>query len=67
MTLDQLFESQSHIADAIIEDVGPKMEHAGFTIESAQIRNITPPDEILKSMNEINASERRKIAAQNDG
>ena len=24
--LDSLFESQSHIADAIIEDVGPKMK-----------------------------------------
>lgn len=67
LTLDQLFESQSHIADAIIEDVGPKMKKAGFTVESSQIRNIIPPEEILKSMNDINASERRKIAAKNDG
>ena len=66
-SLDDLFESQSHIADAILEDVGPKMKKAGFTIESAQIRNIVPPEEILKSMNDINASERRKIAARNDG
>ena len=66
-TLDSLFESQSHIADAILEDVGPKMKTAGFTIDSAQIRNIVPPEEILKSMNDINASERRKIAAQNEG
>jgi regulator of protease activity HflC (stomatin/prohibitin superfamily) len=43
------------------------MSEGGFTIESAQIRNIVPPDDVLKSMNEINASERRKIAAQNDG
>ena len=33
----------------------------------AQIRNIVPPEEILKSMNDINASERRKLAAKNDG
>lgn len=32
LSLDQLFESQSHIADAIIEEVGPKMKVAGFTI-----------------------------------
>lgn len=32
LTLDQLFESQSHIADAIIEGVGPKMKDCGFTI-----------------------------------
>ena len=43
LTLDHLFESQSHIADAILEDVGPKMKKAGFTIDSAQIRNIEPP------------------------
>lgn len=32
LTLDQLYESQSHIADAIIEDVGARMLKAGFTI-----------------------------------
>jgi len=32
------------------------MKAAGFTIESAQIRNISPPEEILKSMNDINVS-----------
>lgn len=40
MTLDELFESQSEIADAIITHVGPKMKEGGFTIESAQVRNI---------------------------
>jgi uncharacterized membrane protein YqiK len=43
LTLDQMFESQSHIADALLEDVGPKMKNVGFTLESAQIRNISPP------------------------
>ena len=43
------------------------MLEGGFTIESAQIRNITPPKDVLSAMNEINASERRKIAAKNDG
>ena len=43
------------------------MVEGGFTIESAQVRNIIPPDDVLKSMNEINASERRRIAAKNDG
>lgn len=67
LTLDQLFESQSEIADAIMENVAPKMSEGGFTIESSQVRNIEPPEAISKSMNEINASERRKIAAKNDG
>ena len=32
LTLDQLFESQSEIADSIIQHVGPKMIEGGFTI-----------------------------------
>ena len=32
LTLDQLFESQSEIADSIIQYVGPKMIEGGFTI-----------------------------------
>ncbi len=32
LTLDQLFESQSEIADAILQNVGPKMKEGGFTI-----------------------------------
>ncbi len=43
------------------------MKEGGFTLESVQIRNINPPEEILKSMNEINAAERRRTAAQFDG
>ena len=43
LTLDDLFESHFHISDAILEDVGSKMKKAGFTIDSAQVRNIVPP------------------------
>ena len=32
MTLDQLFESHSEIADAILSHVGPLMKVGGFTI-----------------------------------
>ena len=42
-TLDDLFESNSHISDAILEDVGSKMKNFGYTIDSAQVRNIVPP------------------------
>ena len=47
--------------------MGPKMKEGGFTIDSSQVRNIQPSKDILTSMNEINASERRRIAAKNDG
>jgi regulator of protease activity HflC (stomatin/prohibitin superfamily) len=67
MNLDELFESQSKLADDILNEAGPKMKEGGFTLESVQVKNILPPEEILKSMNEINASERRRTAAKYDG
>jgi regulator of protease activity HflC (stomatin/prohibitin superfamily) len=39
----------------------------GYTIESVQVLDITPPQDVLDAMNEINASARRKVAAKNDG
>ena len=32
MNLDALFESQSHLADAILNEAGPKMKDGGFTL-----------------------------------
>lgn len=67
MTLDELYESQTEIEIGVLEEVGPWMEKGGFTLESVQILDIMPPRDVLTAMNEINASERRMIAAKNDG
>lgn len=67
LTLDALFESQSHLADSILAEAGPKMKEGGYTLESVQVRGISPPDEVMRSMNEINAAMRRKTAAEYDG
>ena len=42
------------------------MEKNGYSIESAQIRNIKAPTQVEHNMNEINSSERKKIIAKNE-
>ena len=67
MTLDELFESHAHISKAVLEKVGPIMKLSGFTMLSVEVRGITPPESVTAAMNEMNASERRKLVAKNDG
>lgn len=67
LTLDQLYESHTHLSDAINEYVGDKMSIGGFNIISSQVRNIIPPEEVLNAMNRINAAERKKLAAEYEG
>lgn len=67
LTLDELYESQSHVAQAVMEEVSPSMLRTGYTLLNVLVRDVVPPDSVLKAMNDINASERRKIVAKNDG
>jgi regulator of protease activity HflC (stomatin/prohibitin superfamily) len=67
LTLDELYESQSHVAQAIMEEVGPNMQKTGYTLTSVLVRDVMPPEAVLNAMNDINASERRMIAARNNG
>lgn len=67
LTLDDLYESQSDIAKAVMIEVGPSMSNTGYTLIGVQVRDVSPPDSVRDAMNDINASERRKIVAKNDG
>ena len=50
-----------------MEDVTKQMSKGGFTLHSVQLSEIEPPENVLLAMNEMNAAERRKIAAKSDG
>jgi regulator of protease activity HflC (stomatin/prohibitin superfamily) len=67
LSLDELYESHTHLSDAINEYVGEKMFDGGIDIISSQVRNIVPPEEVLNAMNRINAAERKKLAAEYEG
>lgn len=64
LSLDELFAAQDDIAHAVAEHVAPRMRVHGYTIENTLVTEITPSERVREAMNEINATERLKQAAQ---
>lgn len=66
MRLDELFESQGEIGEAVRVSLEAKMEGYGYTIVDTLVNDIRPDAEVSSAMNLINASERLKEAAKNE-
>lgn len=66
LTLDQLYESQGEISSAVSEHLQEKLSGFGYTIVDTLVNDIIPDKKVAAAMNEINASERLKMAAQNE-
>lgn len=62
--IDQLFESQDSISQAVSKELSEKMKTFGYEIESVLVVNIDPNAEVKKSMNLINANKRLLEAAK---
>ena len=63
-TLDELFESKEEIARDTGQQVGNIMMGNGYEIFQVLITNIELPASVEKSMNDINAAQRQRQAAQ---
>lgn len=66
MKLDELFEAQTQIGEYVSEHLTEKMSQYGYTIVDTLIDDIRPDKRVSTAMNEINASERMKMAAKNE-
>lgn len=66
MTMDCLFESQDYIANSVLTQVAKEMKTFGITVQNTFVNNIEPSASVTDAMNQINASERLKIAAKNE-
>ena len=64
--LDDLFESQDEICKTVSENLSKKMSKNGYTIINTLVTGIDPTKDVKEAMNKINASERLKIATQNE-
>lgn len=64
MKLDEVFERKDDIAVAIKQELAGAMDDYGYGIVKALVTDIDPDLEVKKSMNQINAAERKKVAAQ---
>ncbi len=63
-TLDEVFAKKDDIAKDVNATVSEQMAAYGFTLVSTLITKIALPAEVENSMNQINAAQRTKAAAQ---
>ena len=64
LTLDELFEKKDEIALEVQHQVAEEMTTYGYIIVKTLITKVEPDVEVKQSMNEINAAQRKRVAAQ---
>ena len=64
LTLDELFEKKDEIALEVQHQVAEEMSTYGHIIVKTLITKVEPDAEVKQSMNEINAAQRKRVAAQ---
>lgn len=64
LTLDELFEKKDEIALEVQHQVAEEMSTYGYIIVKTLITKVEPDAEVKPSMNEINAAQRKRVAAQ---
>ena len=64
LTLDELFEKKDEIALEVQKQVAEEMSTYGYIIVKTLITKVEPDAEVKQSMNEINAAQRKHVAAQ---
>lgn len=64
LTLDELFEKKDEIALEVQHQVAEEMSTYGYIIVKTLITKVEPDDEVKQSMNESNAAQRKRVAAQ---
>lgn len=64
LTLDELFEKKDEIALEVQKQVAEEMSTYGYIIVKTLITKVEPDAEVKQSMNDINAAQRKRVAAQ---
>ncbi|HFH6673494.1 TPA: SPFH domain-containing protein [Streptococcus agalactiae] len=64
LTLDELFEKKDEIALEVQHQVAEEMSTYGYIIVKTLITKVESDAEVKQSMNEINAAQRKRVAAQ---
>lgn len=65
--LDEVFEKKDEIADAVKAELAQVMDDFGYGILKALVTDIDPDPKVKEAMNEINAAQRHRVAAQEKG
>lgn len=67
LKLDDVFEKKENIADAVKGQLTEMMDDFGYGIVKSLVTDIDPDTKVKESMNEINAAQRLRVAAQEKG
>jgi regulator of protease activity HflC (stomatin/prohibitin superfamily) len=67
LKLDDVFVRKDDIAIAIRRELEEAMNEYGYNIVKALVTDIDPDEDVKRSMNHINAAERKKLAAEYEG
>jgi len=65
-TLDEVFVTKDELAQIIKNDLSESMDNFGYSIVKSLITDIDPAPNVKEAMNQINATERLRVAAQNE-
>lgn len=65
--LDNVFETKDDIADAVKNELTQTMDDFGYGIQKALVTDIDPDAKVKEAMNEINAAQRQRVAANEKG
>lgn len=65
--LDDVFERKDDIADAVKVELAEVMDDFGYGIVKALVTDIDPDQMVKTAMNEINAAQRMRVAAEEKG
>jgi regulator of protease activity HflC (stomatin/prohibitin superfamily) len=65
--LDDLFEKKDEIAEIVKSELAQVMDGFGYGILKALVTDIEPDARVKESMNEINAAQRMRVAANEKG
>ena len=65
-TLDEVFETKDDLAQIIKSDLSESMDDFGYSIVKSLITDIDPATNVKAAMNQINATARLRVAAENE-
>ena len=67
LKLDHVFEKKDEIADVVRSELSAVMDDFGYGIVKALVTDIDPAPKVKEAMNEINAAQRLRVAAEEKG
>jgi regulator of protease activity HflC (stomatin/prohibitin superfamily) len=67
MKLDEVFEKKDDVANAVKTELAEAMDDFGYGILKAPVTDIDPDAKVKAAMNEINAAQRERVAANEKG